>query len=183
MDFEENRNWYLADGVCGVDIEELTPNTILPKYHHAPFLKQLSDKLSINTTWVRYGRFRGIEQQYLANGLISQADYVIQHYPQVQLKKRYELWPGEPYNIIIFELTDVNGKIEYAADAIKGQVHPFVLKVANKLITQSYGYSEIMGFGLSEFNHIIDKNFLNAFRSHKGSRLVTRLQEDRKSVV
>lgn len=180
MDFADNRNWYLADGVCGIDIEELTPNTILPKYRHTPFMKQLSDKLGINTGWVRYGRFRGVEQKYLANGLTSQANYVIKNYPQVELKKRHEIWPGEAYNIVIFELTDSVGNIEYAADAIKGQVHPFVLKVADKLITQSYGYSEIMGFGLSEFNHVIDKNFLNAFRSHKGARLVARLQDNLK---
>jgi len=180
MSFEENRVVYLAEGVCGIDIEELTPNSILPKYQHTPFLRHIEEKLKVFTSWIRYGRFRGVNQHYLANGLTSQSSYVMEHYPAVKLKERLDAWQGDAYNIVIFEMTDSVGNVCYAADAIKGQVHPFVLRIADRLASQSYENSRIMGFGLSEFNHIVDKNFIDAFRSHKGTRIVARLQENLK---
>ena len=180
MSFEENRAGYLAEGVCGIDIEELTPNLIMPKYQHAPFLRHIEEKLKIFTSWIRYGRFRGVNQHYLANGLTSQTPYVIEHYPAVKLKERLDAWQGNAYNIVVFEMNDSEGNTSYAADAIKGQVHPYVLRIADRLASQSYEYSRSMGFGLSEFNHILDKTFIDAFRSHKGTRLVARLQENLK---
>ena len=177
--FEENHKRYLSDGFCGIDIEELTPNTILPKYRNDPFLYNLKEKLAFSGTWIRYGRFKGVNQYYLANGLYSQASYVITNYPDVKLQERLDAWKGEPYTIVVFEMKGIDGRISYAADAIKGKVHSFVLKFANNLLYNSYyGNKRLDGMGLSASNKYVDDDFVDNIFSHKRTRMVKRLQEN-----
>lgn len=177
---EENRKWYLDDGVCGVDIEELTPNNIMPKYKHGPFLERVQEEIKAYTSFVRYARFKGINQTYLPNGMEAHTSYVIEHCPQVRLQERLDAWQGQLFTIVILEMTDIDGNIAYAGDAIKGKVHSFVLKVADKLLTQYYQDLHYYGFGLSERYHEADKCFVDYYVSHRGGRRVTRLQDNLK---
>ena len=178
MTIEENRKWYLSEGVCGVDIEELTPNTLLPNYKHGPFMREIQEEIGAYTTFVRYARFKGTNAKYLSNGIFSHADYVMANCPEIKLKERLDAWEGIPYTIVIFELKSADGKISFAADAIKGKVHPFVLKIANNLAYNAYGNKRLDGIGLSEFNRFVDEDFVDSLFSHKGQRMLHRLQNN-----
>lgn len=179
MDIEENRQWYLAEGVCGVDIEELTPNTLLPKYKHSPFIYQVQEEIGAYTTFVRYARFKGVNTHYLANGIFSHTEYVIKNCPEVRLQERLDAWKGTPYTVVIFEMKALDGHISYVADAIKGKVHSFVLKFVDNLIQNSYyGNKRLDGMGLSEYNKFVDEDFIDSIFSHKGTRMIKRLQEN-----
>lgn len=181
MGVEENRKWYLDNGVCGVDIEELTPNTVMPQYKHSPFLERVQEEIKAYTGFfVRYARFKGINQNHLPNGMEPHTDYVIEQCPKVRLQERLDSWQGNQFTIVIFEMTDANGNVAYAGDAIKGKVHPFVLKVADKLMTQSWQDLHYYGFGLSEMYQEADKHFVDYFISHRKVRYVKRLQENLK---
>lgn len=181
MGVEENRKWYLENEVCGVDIEELTPNTIMPKYKHSPFLEEVKEEIRAYThSFVRYARFRGVNNQYLPDGMKPHTEYVIKHCPEVRLQERLDAWVGNPYTIVILQMTDINGRVAYAGDAIKGKVHSFVLRVADNLMTQSWEDLHFYGFGMSERYRTIDKNFVDYFFSHKRVRYITRLQENLK---
>ena len=176
--YEEYRAEYIAQGICGLDIEELMPNTLI-KYKHSHFTEFVSEKYSIFTLSIRYAKFHGINIKYLPNSMLSHAEYVMQKLPEVRLKERYEAWDGELYNIVVFEITGVDGKVAYAVDVIKGKVHPYVLKIAKNLIERKpyiYAFGEI---GLSQCG-AIDEEFTMLFRSHKNVRMVKRLQENMK---
>lgn len=174
--YEESREEYIKQGICGLDIEELTPNNLI-QYKHSRFEDYVSEKYGLFTLSIRYARFHGINIKHLPNNMLSHAEYVMQKLPEVRLRERYEAWDGELYNIVIFEMTGVDGTIAYAVDVIKGKVHPYVLKIAKNLIERKsyiYAFGEI---GLSQ-RGAIDKEFTELFCSHKNVRMVKRLQEN-----
>lgn len=175
---EENREEYIQQGICGLDIEELTPNRLI-QYKHSHFENYVSEKYGIFTFAIRYAKFHGINIKYLPNNMFSHAEYVMQNLPEVQLQERYDAWEGELYNIVIFEITGADNTVAYAVDVIKGKVHPYVLKITKNLLERKpyiYAWGEI---GLSQ-RGAIDKDFTDCFRSHKNVRLIKRLQENMK---
>ena len=174
--YEENREEYINQGICGLDIEELTPNKLI-QYKHSRFEDYVSEKYGIFTYSIRYARFHGTNIKYLPNSMLSHAEYLMQELPEVRLQERYEAWEGELYNIVVFEMTGIEGTIAYAVDVIKGKVHPYVLKIAKNLIERKpyiYAFGEI---GLSQYG-AIDEKFTELFRSHKNVRIIKRLQEN-----
>lgn len=180
MPIEDYQKRYLEDGVCGVDIEELTPNTVMPKYKHAPFLEKAQEKVGAYTSFVRYARFKGVNCTSLPNGMEPHTEYVNERCPEVHLQERLDYWKGNAYTIVILEMKDIEGRIAYAGDAIKGKVHPFILRVADRLMTSSWQDLRNYGFGLSEMNRVVDKQFIDYFISHRGVRYVKRLQNNLK---
>lgn len=174
--YEEYREEYINQGICGLDIEELTPNGLI-QYKHLRFEEYVSEKYGIFTQSIRYARFHGINVKYLPKRMLSHAEYVMRKLPEVRLQERYEAWEGELYNIVVFEMKGMDGTLAYAVDVIKGKVHPYVLKIAKNLIERKsyiYAFGEI---GLSQCG-AIDKEFTELFRSHKNVRMIKRLQEN-----
>ncbi len=181
MIFEENREHYVSKGCCGLDIEELTLNTIFPTYKHSPFLEIIEEKYGVYTYSIRYAKFRGINKTHLPNNMISQARYVMKKLPEVHLQERYDAWQGNTYNIVVFEMKGADGSVAYAVDAIKGKVHSYVLKIAKNFIDGNIYIDPGVGsnIGLSTYGKV-DSEFIPLFRSHKNVRIVKRLQENMK---
>lgn len=176
---EFNREQYLRDGVCGIDIEELTFNALMPQYKHGPFLNEIQETLGVYTAFVRYARFRGVNANYLSNGIFTHREYVIEKCPEVRLQERLAAWVGNPYTIVIFEMKALDGHVSYAADAIKGDVHSLVLRFADNLMHNNYYYNrKLDGSGLSEANKFVDDDFVESVLSHKGVRKIKRFEEN-----
>lgn len=178
---EEARERYISEGYCGLDIEELTPNTILPKYNHTSFVERMEEKYGVSFSSIRYAKFRGINKVHLPNNMVSQANYVMEKLPELHLQKRYADWEGNKYTIVIFEMRGIDGSVAYAVDAIKGSVHSFVLKIAKKFIDGDIyiDFGNGNHIGLSGYGKV-DYNFIPLFRSHRKVRIVKRLQENMK---
>ncbi len=175
--YEENRSDFTNEGVCGLDIEELTPNTILPKYNHSAFVRNIKEKIDATTLYIRYARFAGANQKYLPNHMEPHFEYINNIFPELKLQDRIDAWEGTPYTIVILEMTDANGNVSYVGDAIKGNVHSFILRIADRLAKQPYDVCRILGFGLSEFYHVVESEFIDGIQSHKNTGRVARLEQ------
>lgn len=141
-------------------------------------MKSITKKYGVGTSWVRYARFHGIDLgfPYLPNNMISHVSYVNKMLQRLNMEERLEAWSGFPYTIVVFEMKDVLGNKHYAAHAIKGKVHPFVLKVADSLSTIPFGVMEVSGIGLSLT--FFPNDFIDAIRLHKNVRIIKRLEEN-----
>lgn len=176
-DDPERRFMYRQDGICGLDIEELTKNTVLPKYNHAKFLRDIEEKYKLFTGYIRYARFRGIDFDYLPNNMQSHYREVVDKIPEIDLNGRLNSWVGELYSIVAYEMEAQNNEKYYAVEAIRSGVHEQVLKHADRLLKQPYEVSKTMGIGLSSINSWMDSCFIDAFKSYKNERKVKRLEE------
>lgn len=167
------------DGSYGLHIEELTSNNLLPNFKHTVFIEDTCDKLNTSSFSFMYSKFKWSGNTYLSNALFSHEKYIIEKLPEVQLRERLDAWPGVEYAIVVFEMTGANGDVAYAVDAIKSNVHSYVLKIAKNFLDGKSFIYEHGTIGLSQHGKV-DKDFTKLYRSHKKGRIAKRLEENLK---
>ena len=150
-------------------IEELTPNQIDFHINQDDFKRELSNSLSISiVSSASYQKFQGFQPRYwMTETTVSRIDREL---PQLQLRERYDAWPGILYNYIIYEVNDVNGNTFFAASYTKGSVVSYV----NKMGT---GYIETGTFSNDNTRRNYCWDFDDALRSWKGVPRQKQLEE------
>lgn len=176
-DDAEHKQILQKEGVCGIDIEELTKNTVFPKYNHTRFCRTIERKYNCHSSFLRYARFQGTAFNYLPNGMRSAHDKVTKAFPELGLDERIASWPGEAYTFVAYRMEDIFGRKHYAVDAIRANVHAHILNVADRLLKQPYDVSKTIGIGLTSLHSWISPSFIDAFKSFKNERKVHRLEE------
>lgn len=105
---------------------------------------------------------------------IDRFDFVNQAIPQLQLKKRFEQYPGVTHHLILLRMEDITGKYCFGFAETKGTVHTYIQKLCQELEENAYKWEHLYAVSCLDINMNVD--FLDAFFSWKGKRKRWRLE-------
>lgn len=173
-------NFLLSEGYKHLYIQELSYNSIL-KFNKTKYEKDIK-KLNI---LVDYVKFQGLDSySYQEQKELFEKINVLK--PELKLTERYNLWPGELYNVVFLQMTSVDNKKEYAVYVTTKKPSSAVQKIANELQTKNKYQIINNGFSVEiNFFHMRGCygrkfDFIDAYYSHKYVRHKTKLEDNLK---
>ena len=129
-----------------LEIEELTPNTINFQINQTEFI----DRLEMLTGFypldldISYSRFSGWRRPYWCQDRELTVEKIHRFFPELQLKERYEKWPGIEYHFAILKLpqglTDL-----YAIAYFRAHPENYLDRFVKRYLTSGTISSEIRG--------------------------------------
>ena len=153
-------------------IEELTPNEINFKFDRVKFVEEIETLFNMPDVGldIKYTKFRGYHRLYWCPDKETTAERVNRLLPELQLKARYDAWPGELYNYIVYEVEDVRGNLHHAVSYTKSSPKTYINKMGKAYIGTGI-------FSNDNTRRDYNWNFDNAIRSWKGSSRQKQLEE------
>lgn len=174
---EYNMNRYLEEDYSGdafehFAIEEITPNQIGFKFNSENLSEMINAELGeeLQSAYLGYEKFRGYKRVYWCLDRETTAEYVDRVLPELRLKERYNLWPGQLYNFIIYQFQDATLSNHYAASYTIGSPQSFVNKMG-------LSYIKSGRFVTDTTRHNYSSSFENALKTWKGVKRQKRLEE------
>ena len=165
-------------------IEEVLYNELGFKHNHTKFIGKICRMLNkdyidytlsgIDSSCVIYKKFRGFKRVDWAPDDPSVPEYVDKKLPELQLRKRFELWEGVHYFFIVLEFSDVEGHIIRGCAYTMILPHQYILALGNKFIKTGKISGEI---------RISYNKFKNCMQTWKGTKRQKRLEEHMKYFV
>lgn len=153
-------------------IEELTYNEIGFKHNHSKFLRTLEKELNIMylSLNIFYTRFRGYTRVYWDKESEMPIEYFDRKLPELELKKRYNQWPGVKYNFILIELEGKDGTKTAIVAYTTINSHKYMRSFCNRIIKQKR-------YVWKDFVRGNQNGFTKSLISWKNIRLKKRLEE------
>lgn len=163
------------DGVYyKMEIEEITYNDIYFKYNHTQFLRDIKNFLGIDVyidPVITYTKFRGYTRIYWCPEVETTAERMDKIFPKLNVRERYERWPGLRYNFIVIDFQDVNNIIQHAVAYTVGSPQSYIIKLGNYFIKHGV-FTDAMRCSYWELNE--------ALSSWKGTSRKDRLEKNLK---
>lgn len=173
---EERENEFLCDwnegDICyDMEIKELTYNEIGWKYNNADFVRKMNELTNIEFLGasIFFTKFRGFDRMYWSPNEESYVEKMDRLFPELQLRKRYELWDGKRYYFIIFEFDDSDGRNHFAVSYTMSSPSSYVNNMCKNYIKTGNFCN-----GNTRRNYSWD--FENAIKSWKGVKRQKRLE-------
>ena len=153
-------------------IEELTPNEINFKFDRVGFVEEVGRLFNMPDVGldIQYTRFKGYHRLYWCTDAETTAEQVNRLLPELQLRERYDAWPGELYNYLVYEVEDVSGKLHYAVSYTKSSPKAYINKMGKEYIRTGT-------FSNDNTRRNYSWDFDNAIRSWKGISRQKQLEE------
>lgn len=153
-------------------VEELTPNEINFKFDRTRFIEEVETLYNMRDIGldVIYTRFKGYQRLYWCPDTETTAERINRQIPELQLKARYNAWPGALYNYVVFEFEDANGTMHYAISYIKTSPKAYINKMGKEYIRTGQLTTE-------NTRHEDSNAFYDALRSWKNISRQKRIEE------
>lgn len=170
---------YVERGVCYLIIEEITHNEIYPNFNFSAFMREYGDKYKFDdcSPFIKYIRFRGFDILPSYTSLFdgkTTAQHLDEEYPDLQIRKRYELWKGIMHHYIVLRIKSAEGAFGYLVLVEKKDIRGAIVRFCNLLLEYSSRHFVYERFPGANIIHN-DDLFVEAFASWKNSRKKDRL--------
>lgn len=171
-------SWNEGDECYDMEIVELTHNEIGFKYNNSEFIRKMELITGIKYlgACIFYNKFKGIDRPYWAKDKETYFEQLNKLYPELRLKERYDLWDGNHYYFIVFQLTNTDGVKHY---------------VVSYTMSSPSSYVNMMGKNYIKTGRFCNENtrrnysfeFENILKSWKGVKRQKRLEDNLKYCV
>lgn len=102
---------------------------------------------------------------YLEAADIERFNYIEKAFPELELRRRFEQYPGVLHHFIILRIEDMNGKMHYGVTSTDRMVYPFIIQRCKELEVTTAPSLRKRGIGFTFYNENID--FYEGFLSWK----------------